>query len=114
MTEVQTVDQSPLAASKARRAGKRREQAYSVLLPTLTFAVFAVLWQYAANKFDNFLIPNFTATFGALRDILLEGDVVWKALWTTNSALIVGYGLAVAIGVPVGLATARSRLLSNV
>src|SRR5262245_20050646 len=95
-----------------RRRGGPKELAYSILLPLLTFSVFALVWELAAKAADNFLLPTFTEMAGRFFSLAFEGDQVWQALWTTNQALIVGYGLAVLVGVPLGLLTARYRVLA--
>lgn len=113
MTELQVAPR-PAGERKARRQRGVKELAYSILLPLLTFAVFALAWQLMAGQMDNFLVPSFTETAGRFFEQAFGSGQVWQALWTTNQALIVGYALAVAVGVPLGLITARSKVLAHI
>ena len=56
------------------------------------------------------MLPGAGATLLALAGIAGGGDL-WRALWTSNQALLVGYLLAIVIGVPLGLLAGRARRL---
>lgn len=66
----------------------------------------ASIWELAGRASDSLLLPSFLETLRALA-ILLIGGELWGALWSSNQTLIVGFALALAIGVPAGLTLGR-------
>jgi ABC-type nitrate/sulfonate/bicarbonate transport system permease component len=80
------------------------------LIPPL---VLGLAWQaYASSDAAGFTIPTTTETFSALFE-LLGDSAIWDALWVSNQALILGFVAALALGVPLGLAMARYRIVSE-
>ncbi|MFD9883233.1 ABC transporter permease [Streptomyces alboflavus] len=78
----------------------------------LTFALFATAWELYARARGGLLLPGFTETLRAT--VALLGDAeLWRALYVSNQALVLGFGLAVVVGVPVGTALGRFRLLER-
>lgn len=75
----------------------------------LTFVAFAVGWQVFAIRARNILIPTFTDTLLGLVRVLTTVDLVGPFA-DSNTALALGYGLSVLIGLPLGLLTGRVRL----
>ncbi len=55
------------------------------------------------------LFPSFTATLAALAGRIWDGRLT-EAFLASNIALALGYGLALAVGIPLGLTMGRSRL----
>jgi len=58
------------------------------------------------------LIPTFTETLGALW-ALVASPMLWQALAVSNLALLVGFGLSLFTGIPLGLAVGRYRVLEG-
>jgi NitT/TauT family transport system permease protein len=57
------------------------------------------------------MLPTASATLAALAR-LAHGRELWLALWTSNQALVLGYLLAAAVGVPLGLLLGRAPRIS--
>jgi len=71
-------------------------------------AVVGTLWQLSAMAADSIFIPTFTATAGAVVELIARSDV-WEAFWLSNEALLFGFVSSVALGIPLGFAVARLR-----
>ncbi|MFD5696981.1 ABC transporter permease [Streptomyces lasiicapitis] len=72
----------------------------------LTLVVVAALWEGYARTHDSILLPTFTETAAATVELLGEGEL-WRAVWLSNQALVLGFLTAVAVGVPAGLLLGR-------
>src|SRR5262245_40176112 len=74
----------------------------------LALVVLASIWQLYAAAVSNLMIPTFAAT--ALRFAGMVADwPVWQAAWTSNQSLIVGFAVALGLGIPLGLLMGRFR-----
>lgn len=97
----------------ARVAAARRQRARSELgwqwgLRIGTFAAFALWWELSTRNLHSLLLPSFLETAGATWDLAINGTI-WGPLWISNEALLLGYGLSVLVGIPLGLLMARLR-----
>ena len=72
------------------------------LLRTVSVAAFLLLWEWAARVPISFNFPSPWATLTALVALLLSGALLTATLISLQS-LLLGFGAAVAIGVPLGL-----------
>lgn len=79
----------------------------TLLLRLGAIAAFALFWEFGARAADSLLIPTFSDTMVGLYEIAFVSGELWPALGVSNLALVVGYLVAVAIAVPLGLAMAR-------
>lgn len=99
-------------STHARRWLRRRriERIAAVVLPLIVGAAGIGYWQAttSGHRTGSLLIPSFTEFASALGRLLGKGEF-WHAAWTSESALLVAFGLAVAIGVPFGLLIGRHR-----
>jgi NitT/TauT family transport system permease protein len=95
-------------ATRLRGADQRR-----ITFPLVTLVVIAIVWEVGATAADSLLIPTFTETVAALGRLLVSPRL-WRALSISNQALVVGFVIAVAIGIPLGLALGRYRGLDRV
>lgn len=102
--------QGPRPGSNPRSPGGLRG-----LLPPLAFlAIVAVVWQVlAATATNNILLPTFTETIAAFVNLILGGSL-WQPLARSNVTMILGFLIASAIGVPLGLLSGRRELLDHV
>jgi NitT/TauT family transport system permease protein len=72
--------------------------------------VGAAAWEGLARGLGSLMLPGAVATLAGLAR-LAHGGELWPALWTSNEALLLGYLLAAAVGVPLGLLLGRAPRL---
>ena len=89
---------------------RRIERIAAVALPLVVGAIGIGYWQATTSgrHTGSVLIPSFTEFASAIGKLLGKGEF-WQAAWTSESALLVAFGLAVGIGVPFGLLIGRHR-----
>ncbi len=78
-----------------------------------TLAIGAVAWEIAARSVDSLLIPTFLETVQGFVALGFD-ERLWKALFISNQALVVGFLIALVIGVPLGLAIGRFPTLERI
>jgi NitT/TauT family transport system permease protein len=73
-----------------------------------------VTWQVLAsmNLWPSYVFPSFTDVLSALSSGFSEGSLT-KATVSSLGRLFVGYGLSLAVGIPLGLVWGRSRLFQD-
>src|ERR1043166_6286396 len=98
----------------AARARQRHEKLWALLLPTGVFIAFGIVWQVCTTDSKSLIIPTFFQTMTALYKLLFTKGDLWVALYQSDQALVLGYLISVAIGVPLGLAMARANWLENI
>lgn len=79
----------------------------------LAFLLFAGAWQLYAVLFGGFFIPSFTETAAALVGLVLDPET-WEAFLVSNIAMVLGFVLAVVMGVPLGLLMGRYRTAERI
>ena len=73
-----------------------------------SFAALALSWELLARVANSLLVPTFTETLAALVRLLMTSRL-WGALWISNQAMALGFGLAAVTGVAVGFLMGRWR-----
>jgi len=101
---------------EAARAGRiwANEAFTAWRLRILVLLVVAGAWEFLASRIENMLIPTFTQTVRGFFILLFIDGTLWTPLLISNQALVIGYFLSVMIGIPLGLAAGRSRLMDRV
>lgn len=77
-------------------------------LRLLTLAVVAAIWQWYAVAVGGLLIPTFDGTVVAFGELFIDPEF-WKAVWVSNQAMLIGFGITIALGIPIGLFMGRYR-----
>lgn len=97
-------------------AGRRRrvEKVWAWLLPLAVFLLGAATWQYFTVGTDSLIIPTFTDTVSGFYNLLFVKGQIWEPLYQSNKALVLGYGISVGLGVPIGLLMARVRWFEDI
>jgi NitT/TauT family transport system permease protein len=74
----------------------------------LGLLIFALAWQGFASASGSLLIAPFTETLGAA--VVLSTDPrLWNAFAISLQAMVIGFAIALAVGIPMGLALGRFR-----
>jgi ABC-type nitrate/sulfonate/bicarbonate transport system permease component len=74
----------------------------------LTLAVFLALWQVYALNANSVLIATVDETVVGLSTLLFDPRL-YEAFLISNQAMILGFVIAMALGIPLGLALGRFR-----
>lgn len=111
MTSATTSTSEARTATGPRQAPWWRRELVPMLLAA---AILLAAWQVIVwlRLRPEYLLPGPVTVFGELGRTLVDPEF-WPALGRTLSRAVVGFGLAVAIGTAIGLASARFKLLRS-
>lgn len=81
--------------------------AFGIRLPAAaSLVIWAILWEIVGQLDLTLLLPPLSHIFMRLGEIV-PTDTFQEALWLTLRAFVIGTGIAVAVGIPVGLVMGR-------
>ena len=103
----QDVAERSRAAAESRR---RRERAFEWLVRLISLAVVLALWEILGRRANKALFAPPSAVLGAAADMIGSGEL-WRYLSGSLQVLAIGFVLSLAIGIPLGIAIARSRIV---
>lgn len=80
------------------------------LAASLFFMALVAAWHFAvqARIWSPLLLPSPLSVFDYLRAAVQDGTL-WEATLVTLQRLLIGYGLGIVVGIPIGLLTASFR-----
>ena len=78
------------------------------------FAVLVLAWHYVSKSgiYSSVLLPDPYSVGEYLKASLMDGTV-FQASWVTLRRLFTGYGIGIVLGIPLGMLTARFRLMED-
>jgi NitT/TauT family transport system permease protein len=86
---------------------------FGLRIPAMaSLILWAVLWEIAGRLELTILIPPLSAAFEKLFEIAAN-ESFWEALGITLRTFLLGSGIAILIGVPVGILMGRSAILDG-
>lgn len=94
------------AAGRVTIRIRRQVESYA-----LSVVAGVAAWQLLAMQYSALIFPPPTKVLTRLFDFVLSGTLP-AALWGSLGVLLAGYGLAILIGFPLGIALGRYRALS--
>src|SRR3989304_2487646 len=88
-----------------------------VISPLVALAIWQALVEFGVISLDSFTSP--VHVLAALKEILGEENTALRGslashVWASLQEVVLGFTLAAAIGVPVGLLMGRSRIAYNI
>ncbi len=112
----------PLSIEESKPAGSFRDVMGRMYIafqkPALNAAgviVFLLLWQYAGTS--GLINPLFTSAptkiFAAAVQMVKQGDI-WNDLYVSGSEFVIGFALAIVIGIPLGMLLGWYRTLNYI
>lgn len=90
------------AAFGHRRSIIRRDSLIRLSLRAAVLIVILAAWQAAGDDANRLTLPTFTGTMRAFGEMTLDGSLP-VAMFNTTQALVGGFALALAIGIPLGI-----------
>jgi ABC-type nitrate/sulfonate/bicarbonate transport system permease component len=82
-------------------------------LPALSLAAFLTAWELVGRSVDPLLFAPPTRVASSFAELVRSGELIAAVAVTVNT-LLVGYGLAIAVGIPFGVLLAQSRTVGAV
>jgi NitT/TauT family transport system permease protein len=91
------------AVQRRRARLQARNLVSSIFAPIIVVVVLALLWEAASALFGipTFLLPR-PSLIGA--SLIEHGAILLHESWITGGEIVLGYGLSIAVGVPLALA----------
>lgn len=83
-------------------------------LRLIVFAAVVGTWELFLSRSQNFLLPKFTEIVSAFFQLLFVDGRFWEALYISNQALLLGYAVSLAVGIPLGLAAGRLHWIDRI
>lgn len=85
----------------------------TVILPALNLVLFFAVWEYVGRQIDPILFSPPSRVIRVFGELIISGELL-RATLVTVGTLAVGYGLSVAVGIPVGVLLGRQAVLGRV
>jgi NitT/TauT family transport system permease protein len=101
-----------VAALPEARVGQTRFVLGPVLLRIASVVLLLAIWQLVGSQLNPILLSTPTAVGAAFVELLRTGDLV-SATASTTSTFLLGFGLAVLIGIPLGVAMGRYAAVAH-
>jgi NitT/TauT family transport system permease protein len=101
--------------SAVRRAGAVAGPAlWKIAKPLVAIVAFLALWEIAprVGLVDEVFLPPFSTVVGAVVDLSQSGEL-WKHVSASLSRALIGFSVAVAVAIPLGIAIAWYRPVSD-
>ena len=93
------------ASLALRRSSPRLRR---LALAAFSFSIFVLAWEGLARALNSLLMPGFFETVIALTRLVRTPEL-WKAVWISNQAMVLGFGASVTLAIPLGLLMGRWR-----
>ncbi|BCB89907.1 ABC transporter permease [Phytohabitans suffuscus] len=114
--DARTTTRAPAAAAPAGTGAPRTARgrirswltAEATVWRIIGLVAGAAIWEIYSRIQDDLLVPSFLDTITTAFEMLDEREL-WDAMWLSNQAMVLGFALSVAIGLPAGLLLGRSR-----
>jgi ABC-type nitrate/sulfonate/bicarbonate transport system permease component len=101
---------SSAADAPRKRAGSLRALWENVWVQrAVTWGVLLIAWELFGRAVGPFFFPTFTSTVASFGTLVTDGSLVTVAGSFTQ--MFAGYGLAIVVGVPLGLLIGSSRIV---
>jgi NitT/TauT family transport system permease protein len=94
----------------AAESRRRRERAFEWLVRLVSLVVVLLVWESVGRRANKALFAPPSAVLGAAAEMVGSGEL-WRYLSGSLQVLAIGFVLSLAIGIPLGIAIARSRVV---
>lgn len=106
-------DNANAVAERSRRAGLRRRQRERMVewgVHVASLFVLLALWEILARQVNRALFAPPSAVIQAMTEMIRSGEL-WRYLQGSLVVLGIGFAVALVIGLPLGVAMARNRIV---
>jgi len=91
-----------------RIAAQARRKASVWAVRIVFIAAILGVWQWLGIRDGGLFVPTFTDTVTALIEQARNG-ILWPAVWVSNQSLLIGFPVAIVLGLLVGFVLGRRR-----
>jgi NitT/TauT family transport system permease protein len=102
----------PIKPTEGRGDNLRRVLTDRYVLRIASLVAFLALWQALGARVDPLFLPTPTAVLAEFPGLIASGQL-GGAILSSLSIFLIGFGLAVASGIPLGILLGRSRVLAD-
>jgi NitT/TauT family transport system permease protein len=103
----EAIEERSRATAAARR---RRERIFEWTVRLASLAALLALWEVYGRRANKALFAPPTAVLAAASEMIGSGEL-WRYLSGSLQVLAIGFVISMAIGVPLGIAMARSKIV---
>jgi len=85
----------------------------AVVLPLITFALILVAWEFGTKLFGvpTYVLPPPSRILSGYQSI--PGERWFEHIWATLRVALLGYGVSIALSLPIAIGLAKSRFISR-
>jgi sulfonate transport system permease protein len=94
----------------AAESRRRRERVFEWAVRLLSLTAVLAVWEIVGRRTNKALFAPPSAVLGAAAEMIGSGEL-WRYLSGSLQVLAIGFALSLAIGIPLGIAIARSRII---
>jgi NitT/TauT family transport system permease protein len=80
----------------------------------ITFMVFIGAWQLYSRGISQAVLPSPAEVGSALYHLMFVSGAIWSPLGSSCEVLLISFAIVLVIGIPIGVAVGRSRIVENV
>lgn len=92
--------------SRNRITPQQADNIWRWVLRVAFFVSFGLLWEWFGRTRGGLLFAPFSEIPPAFVE-LVTGPEIYEALWLSNQAMLLGFGMAILVGIPLGLLIGR-------
>ena len=104
----------PATSTRADRIAFNQRPAGIWTIRAVTFVLVFGGWELYGRQQSRALFAPISRVLTSFWDLAIDSNVLWVALWDSFQALLIGYGLAVVVGLTLGLLMGIYRPLEMV
>lgn len=112
MTSTQIMTRPTRPARPLRRSRKPGGIGLLLVIRVVSVAVVLAVWEYIGNQVSPLFLPSPSTILAGMADSFATGELP-KAAATSIETFAIGYVISAVIGVPIGLAMGRSRVVEH-
>ena len=100
------------SSTKNNLSADQKDAIWRRVLQIAFFVVLIALWEWFGRTRGGLLFAPFSETIVTWVEVITSGEI-YEALWRSNQAMLLGFGLAVVLGIPLGLLIGRLQKLER-
>lgn len=96
----------------ANKTEEQKDRFWQWAMGGAFFVVFIIAWEWFGLNYGGLLFAPFSETLVAFFELITSPEL-YVALWRSNLAMLIGFGMSVLVGVPLGLLLGRYQAIER-